>query len=214
MIHDIPQGTDAWLTLRLGKATASRMADITARTKTGFGASRESYKAQLVVERLTGQCQDTFTNAAMQWGTANEPFARTAYCEDRLCTVREVGFVEHPTIANAGCSPDGLVGEDGLTEFKCPESKTHIATLLGSSFPDKYVKQALWQMACLPERQWCDLVSFDPRMPELMRLFIQRIPRDDTAIAALEAEVAAFLAEVDETERKLRDQFQAELVAA
>jgi putative phage-type endonuclease len=207
MIHDIEQGTDAWLRLRLGKVTASKISDMLARTQKGWGASRDSYRAQLVVERLTGQVQDTFRNASMEWGTVTEPMARDAYAQHMLCTVQQVGFVDHPRISWAGCSPDGLVDEDGLIEAKCPESKTHIATLLGSSFPDKYVKQAMWQMACLPERKWVDLVSYDPRVPEPMRLFVQRIVRDDAAIGEIEREVESFLREVDDTVAQLQSKF-------
>jgi putative phage-type endonuclease len=214
MIHDIPQGTDAWLQVRLGKATASRMADITARTKTGWGASRANYAAQLVCERLTGLPQDSFTNAAMQWGKDHEDEARAAYQIHALCEVREIGFADHPTIPMAGASPDGLVAESGLVEFKCPNTATHLQTLLGQGFGDKYVKQALWQMACLPGREWCDLVSYDPRLPESMRLFVQRIERDDAAVASLEAHVIDFLGEVDETVAQLRARYERELEAA
>ncbi len=214
MIHDIEQGTEAWLKLRLGKVTASKIADLMARTKTGWGASRENYKAQLVVERLTGCVQDSYCNSAMQWGTLTEPEARQAYSEHMLCNVNEVGFVDHPTIENAGCSPDGLVDEEGLCELKCPESKTHINTLLGQAFADRYVKQALWQLACLPERQWVDLVSYDPRLPDSMRLFVQRVPRDDEHIAEIEREVTAFLAEIDETVARLNSAYAPEIVAA
>jgi hypothetical protein len=205
------QRTAEWFAARLGKATASKISDICARTKAGYGASRKNYMAQLVCERLTGEPTETFSNAAMQWGTDHECEARDAYCKHMLCAVKEVGFCDHPTIPMAGCSPDGLVGDDGMTEFKCPNSSTHIETLLGGGFADKYVKQAYWQLACYPERQWNDLVSFDPRLPEPMRLFIQRVPRDDEAIAALEREVTAFLAEVDATVAALRARYGADL---
>jgi putative phage-type endonuclease len=214
MIYGCDQRTAEWFAARLGKATASRISDILATTKSGPAASRKNYAAQLVCERLTGEPQETYSNAAMQWGTDQEPFARDAYCEHMLCKVVQVGFVDHPTIPMAGCSPDGLVGDEGMTEFKCPNTSTHIETLLGGGFADKYVKQAHWQLACYPERKWNDLVSFDPRLPENMRLFIQRIPRDDEAIAALESEVAKFLREVDETVDLLRARYEREKEAA
>lgn len=201
------QRSDAWFQARLGKATASRIADICAKTKTGPGASRKNYLAQLVCERLTGKPAESFSNAAMQWGTDQEPFARDAYCQHMLCGVEEVGFIDHPTIPMSGASPDGLIGDDGLVELKCPNSATHIDTLLGGAFADKYVKQALWQLACTG-RAYCDLASYDPRLPERMRLFVQRIPRDEAAIKELETEVSAFLAEVEETVGKLLAQYQ------
>lgn len=204
------QRSAEWFAARLGKATASRIADICATTKSGYGASRKNYAAQLVCERLTGTPAETFSNAAMQWGTEKEPEARDAYCQHMLCAVKEVGFIDHPTIPMSGCSPDGLIGEDGLVELKCPNSATHIETLLGGGFADKYVKQAVWQMACTG-RAWCDLASFDPRLPDNMRLFVQRIPRDEQQVKDLEAEVAKFLREVDETVDLLRARFEKQL---
>lgn len=209
----LEQRTAEWFAIRCGKATASRIADITARTKTGYGASRANYKAQLVAERLTGVPADSFSNAAMQWGVDHESEAREAYCRHQLCAVEEIAFVEHPTIPMSGASPDGLIGDDGMVELKCPNTATHIDTLLGDGFADKYVKQALWQMACTG-RTYCDLASYDPRLPESMRLFVQRIPRDETAIADLEREVSAFLSEVDETVAQLLARYERELEAA
>jgi hypothetical protein len=215
MIHDIDQRSDAWRQIRLGKLTASCVADALARTKSGWGAGRENLKARLICERLTGQPQDSgFCNAAMQFGIDNEAAARDAYAEHMLCAVTEVGFVDHPVIAWSGCSPDGLAGEDGLVELKVPNTASHIATLLGGGFPDKYHKQVAWQLACMPDRKWADLVSYDPRLPEPMRLFVQRVPRDDEAIGELEREVAAFLAEVDETVAQLRAQYATEMEIA
>jgi putative phage-type endonuclease len=204
------QRTDDWLKARLGKATASRVADIVAKTKSGYAASRKNYAAQLVCERLTGQPQDGFTNAAMQWGTETEPQARNAYCFHRDLDVSECGFFDHPKIQMSGASPDGLIGDDGLLELKCPNTATHIETLLGRAAPAKYVHQMMWQMACT-DRAWCDFASFDPRLPENMRLFVVRLHRDDDMIAELEAEVSAFLNEVDEIEAQLRERYDADL---
>ena len=197
------QRSSDWFAMRAGRVTASRIADMMAKTKTGWGASRANYKADLVVERLTGLPKDSFSNAAMQWGTDVEPQARQAYCEHMLCTVDELAFAEHPTIAMAGASPDGLVGETGLIEIKCPNPATHIDTLLNGTVPEKYVLQMQWQMACMPGREWNDFVSFDPRLPESMRLWVKRLHRDDALIADLEREVTSFLAEVDDTVSKL-----------
>lgn len=209
----IEQGSQEWLLERAGKVTASRIADLMAKTKTGWGASRANYAAQLIAERLTGTVAQSFTNAAMIHGTETEPEARRAYefYVDR--DVQQVGFVPHPSIEMAGASPDGLVGDDGLLELKCPQTATHIETLLSGKVPDKYVKQMLFQMACTG-RQWCDFASYDPRLPESMRLFVTRIMRDAEAIAEIETEIAAFLAEIDDKVERLRAAYETQLEAA
>lgn len=198
----IEQGTPEWFAQRLGKVTASRVADIIAKTKTGAAASRGNYMAQLVAERLTGQPAESFKSAAMQFGTDTEPMARMAYETQIGMLVDEVAMIPHPTIEMSGASPDGLVGHDGLVEIKCPNTSTHIETLLDEKVPSKYVTQMMWQMACTG-RAWCDFVSFDPRMPEDMQLFIKRVPRDNEMIASLETEVVKFLGELDELLAKL-----------
>ena len=191
----IIQGSDEWKALRLGKVTASRVSDVVAKTKSGYGAGRANYAAQLIAERLTGTPAESYTNAAMQHGTETEPEARAAYEFYQCVTVEEVAFVPHPKIDQAGCSPDGLVGGDGLVEIKCPQTATHLETLLGQAVPGKYETQMQFQMACTG-RKWCDFVSYDPRMPENMRLFIKRVPRDETRIKEFESEIASFLLEM------------------
>lgn len=198
----IEQGTPEWFAQRLGKVTASRVADIIAKTQSGAAASRKNYLAQLVAERLTGQAADSFKSGAMQHGTETEPMARMAYETETGQMVTEVAMIQHPKIEMAGASPDGLVGEDGLVEIKCPNTSTHIATLMADKAPSGYMAQMQWQMACTG-RAWVDFVSFDPRMPEDMQLFIKRVPRDEKLIAEYEAEVIKFLAEVQETVDKL-----------
>ena len=190
------QGSEAWLQSRLGRATASRIADIIARTKTGYSTSRENYMVELALERITGQRADSYTNAAMQRGTELEPLARAAYEATTGVLVAEVGMIPHPRIAMSGASPDGLVGDDGLIEIKCPNSATHIRTLRSRKQAGEYVTQMAWQMACTG-RAWCDFVSYDPRMPDGLDLFVVRVHRDDAMIAMLETEVEAFLGEVD-----------------
>lgn len=197
-MNEIIQGSPEWFAARLGRVTASRVADVVAKTKSGPSASRANYLAQLVAERLSGEAQESFSSAAMQWGTDMEPEARLAYVFRTDALVEEVGFVPHPLIEMAGASPDGLVGADGLVEIKCPNTAMHIDTLVGRAVPGKYVTQIQWQLACTG-RAWCDFVSFDPRMPEEMRLFVQRVERDDARIAELEGEVIAFLADLDAT---------------
>jgi putative phage-type endonuclease len=195
-VEFVEQGTEAWLALRLGKVTASRVADVIAKTKTGYGASRSNYMAELICERLTGRGADRFTNAAMAWGTEKEPDARRLYEFLKDVEVAQVGFVYHPSIADSGASPDGLVGDNGLIEIKCPNSATHIEALLSGSVPGKYVTQMQWQMACTG-RIYCDFVSFDPRLPAEMQVFIATVERDAEFIAKAEGEVTAFLAEMD-----------------
>lgn len=192
----VEQRSDEWFAMRAGKVTASRVADVIAKTKTGPAASRKNYMAELIAERLSGEASGGFTNAAMQWGTDTEPMARDAYQAITMETVTEEGFVIHPTIEQSGASPDGLVGEDGLIEIKCPNTATHLDTLESGKVPAKYITQMQWQMACTG-RQWCDFMSFDPRLPEAMQAFIKRVPRDDEMIAELEAAVTEFLAELD-----------------
>jgi len=200
--EQIEQYSDEWFQIRVGKATASRVADIIARTKTGWGASRKNYLAEMVAERLTGRPAERYSNAAMQWGLDTEPQARAAYEFFRDQAVQEVGFLEHARIPMTGASPDGLVGDGGMIEIKCPNTATHIDTLLNKKVDGKYVTQMQWQMACA-ERDWCDFVSFDPRMPEHLRLFVERVFRDDERIGELEAAVKDFLAEVDDVVAKL-----------
>lgn len=203
----IVQGTPEWFDVRRGKVTASRVPDLVARTKSGWGASRVNYMAELIAERLTGTSTSSYTNAAMQWGTEMEPEARAAYEFRRDCDVAEVGFVEHPVIAMSGASPDGLIGDDGLVEIKCPNTATHIDTLMGQGVPSKYLLQMQWQMACTG-RKWCDFVSFDPRMPESMRLFIKRVTRDEHEVMSLEKEVKLFLMELDAKVATLKREYE------
>lgn len=189
------QRTEEWFAARCGKVTASRVADIIAKTKTGASASRENYLAQLVCERLTGKPAESYSNSAMQWGTDTEPFARAAYEARMDLLVTEVGFIDNPWIPMCGASPDGLANE-GMVEIKCPNTATHIDTLLSRIVPAKYITQMMWQMACA-DRPWCDFVSFDPRLPERHQLFIKRINYDPEMVNLLENSVIQFLGDVD-----------------
>ena len=206
------QRSPEWYATRAGKVTASRVADLMARTRTGWGASRANYMAELIVERLTGQPADSYQNAAMRWGIETEPQARDAYQFFADVDVVQVGFVDHPRIAMSGCSPDGLIGDSGLVEFKCPATSTHIETLLTGAVPARYATQMLWQMACT-ERQWCDYVSFDPRMPEHVRYWCKRVHRDEKLIEELEREVGAFLAELSGKIGQLQAKYPERLAA-
>jgi putative phage-type endonuclease len=200
----IEQGSAEWHQQRLGKVTASRIADVMAKTKTGYSASRANYMAELLVERLTGQPADRFTSAAMQWGTENEPAARAHYEMLTDSRVESVGFVPHPEIAQSGASPDGFAGDDGLVEIKCPNTATHIDTLLGAEIEGKYIKQMQWQMACTG-RKWCDFVSYDPRLPMHLQMNIARVMRDNKAIAEMESEIIVFLLELERKDDELKN---------
>ena len=197
MIAQLTQGSPEWHQARLGKVTASRISDVAAKIKTGWGASRSKYMGELIAENLTHEPTPSYTNAAMQHGTDTESQAAAAYAFYTDAELELVGFVDHPKIEQAGCSPDRLIGKDGLVEIKCPQTSTHIDTLLGGSIPKKYIDQMYWQMACT-RREWCDFVSFDPRMPPETQLFIQRIERDKERIKELEEMVVDFLAEMNE----------------
>lgn len=209
----IIQGSPEWFAQRLGKVTASRVADVCAKIKSGWGASRANYMAELVAERLTGVTAASYTNAAMQWGKDTEPHARAAYEFRTDCAVNEIGFVDHPKIEMCGASPDGLISEAGLLEIKCPSTATHIDTLIGKTVDDKYIVQMQWQLACTG-RKWCDFVSFDPRMPETMRLYVQRFLRDDKRIEELTGMVTEFLAELDAKVSKLKQLYESTVLAA
>jgi putative phage-type endonuclease len=199
----IEQGSVEWHLQRLGKVTASRVADVLSKGKSGESASRTKYRTELVVQRLTGLPGESFTNAAMEWGTQTEPLARIAYETEMGVFVDQVAFVEHPTIANFGCSPDGVIG-DGLIEIKCPNSSTHIEYLTDDKPPAKYIPQMQCQMAVMGAK-WCDFVSFDPRLPNDLQLFVVRLERDDEYIKAMEVEVEKFLSEVEEMFTKLKE---------
>jgi putative phage-type endonuclease len=204
MTHlDVAQRSPEWIAARLGSLGASRLHEAIAKTKSGYAASRANLMADLIIERLTGQPAPQHLNAAMQWGIDQEAAARAAYEFLTNSTVTECGLFVHPTIPNTHASPDGLVGENGLVEIKCPNTAQHIDTILGSAIEHKYIVQMQWQMACTG-RQWCDYVSFDPRLPMPLHIHVQRIERDNKMIEDLEREVVAFLAELDDKLAKLQ----------
>lgn len=189
------QGTPEWFAARCGRATASRFSDVLAAIKVGEAAARRNYKAQLVCERMTGVPAEAFESAAMKWGTEQEPFARMAYEAKTGEIVEETGFIAHPEMM-AGASPDGLIGTDGGFECKCPNTATHIDTLL-KGMPAEHLPQVqgcMW----ITGRKWWDFVSYDPRLPERLQLYVQRVERDNDYIATLEVSVSRFLIEVDE----------------
>lgn len=193
----IPQGSDEWKAARCGSLGASVIHEVMAKTKTGYSASRANRLAKILLERLTGREEDIFVTKAMQQGKDREPEARTAYTFLTDNDVTEVGIFVHPVIPRTHASPDGLVGEDGLIEIKCPEPAEHLETIRLQRIPDKYVKQMLWQMRCTG-RQWCDFVSYNPDFPGNMRLFVKRVRWDEIQITEIEAEVIKFMADLGE----------------
>jgi putative phage-type endonuclease len=204
MIEKVEQGTPEWFAARLGNVTASRVADVIAKTKSGYAASRDNYMAQLICERMTNTVAESYSNAAMQWGTETEPLARAAYESLADVLVDEVGYIAHPTIERAGASPDGLVGLFGLLEIKCPNTATHIDTLISEQVPTKYITQMQWQMSCTG-RTWADFVSFDPRLPSGLQMFVKRVEFDAEYVAMLKEEVIKFLTELDAKISKLNE---------
>ena len=198
------QRSDEWRTLRAGKVTASRISDVLAELKSGKGeaATRRNYRAEIIAETLTGIPCDSFISKEMQWGIDTEPFARAAYELTQDVTVDTVGFAVHPAIPRFGASPDGLVSDIGLVEFKCPLTSTHLDYILAGEVPSEYQPQMLAAMACTC-REWCDFVSFDPRLPERFQLFVKRFYRHEGRIREMELKVERFLGEVDEVLARL-----------
>ena len=197
MNYIIEQCTPEWHALRCGKVTASRISDVTASGRNGAPSKmRATYMGELIAERLSGFQGECFLSEPMRWGKECEADARAAYAFYSSSSVEQVGFIDHPSVAMSGCSPDGLVGCDGLLEIKCPNTSTHIATLLGSSTAGEYFTQMQWQMACTG-RQWCDFVSFDPRLPEHMRIKVIRVPRNNVTVSDLQQIVGVFQRELE-----------------
>lgn len=207
-IHLVEQGSEAWHQLRLGKVTASRVASVCRKLKSGgYSADRANYKAQLILERLTGRATESFMTKAMEDGQLREPDARAEYELRKRCDVDLVGFVDHPTIPMSGASADGFVGDDGMIEIKCPIPATHLEYLQGGVVPSDYIAQIMWNFACNPTRKWCDFISYNPDFPAAMQLFVKRAQRDDRLIFEYETTVAAFLKELDADVADLRARY-------
>lgn len=203
IIYDVVQGTDEWKQLRAGKFTASRIADLIAKTKSGPAASRKNYVAELVCERLTGEPTDHFVSREMQWGTEHEPEARALYELEHDTSVEQVGFAIHDELPNAGASPDGLIGKDGAVEIKCPNTATHIETLQTRKVASRYYAQIQFVLDCTG-RQWCDYISYDPRLklPEL-QICVIRVTQDERFIERVRDEVRKADREVEELTAEL-----------
>lgn len=196
------QGTEEWLAARVGIATASGFADVMASVKSGEAADRRNYRARLVVERLTGKPIPTFQSAPMRQGTEREPLARLAYEESTGNLVREVGLCLHDSL-EAGASPDGLIGQDGGLEIKCPELAAHLRYIQAEAEPPEYrwqIQGGMW----ITGRAWWDFVSYNPDFPPQLQLVVRRIPRNEADIQKLAEGIEKFMGEVREEEARIR----------
>lgn len=213
--HDIEQGSADWHQMRCGCCTSSRLNDALAKLKDPKkeSAARANYRKELAIERLTGNTYTHYVSPYMEWGTENEPLARTEYELFTGLEVTPIGLALHDRIKYFSASTDGLVGTDGMLEIKCLTSINHLDILVSGEIPEEYHWQMLGGMACTG-REWCDFVSFDPRMPDDLKLFVKRFPRDDKLLRGMEADVEQFLKEVDELLAKLKEQRKAALASA
>ena len=205
----ISQGSDEWHASRLGKVTASRVADVMATGRGGApSATRKNYMMQLLCERLSGKHEETFKSPQMRRGNELEPVARFAYEMQSDETVTEAPLILHPTIASFGASPDGLVGDTGLLEIKCPNTAQHVAVIQSGRHDPQYEWQMLAQMSCTG-RDWVDFVSYDDRMPAPLDYVCYRFERDGARIIEMEKAVIEFLQELDALEKDMRERMAA-----
>jgi putative phage-type endonuclease len=200
----IEQGSAEWFASRLGKVTASKVYDVMAKTKSGYGAARKNYMMELLCQRLTGAREEGFTNAAMQRGNDLEPMARGRYEIENDLLVSETGLIDHPEIEGFAASPDGVVGDDGLIEIKCPNTATHIDFMKTGKINPRYLSQMTAQMLCTG-RNWCDFVSFDDRLPENLEYRVQRYELDKAFAIEMLFEVRKFLDELSALETDMTE---------
>lgn len=202
IIRDIEQGSEEWLKVRLGKVTASKLADVMSKGRgKAPSKTRESYMFQLAAEIMTGAPVETFKSSAMEWGNLCEPQARAMYEFEYCVDVEQVAFVE--VSERFGVSPDGLVGSNGLLEIKCPNTTTQLKRYLGGVFDEAYKAQVQGQLLAT-EREWCDFVSFDPRINGVAQFFCVRVNRDDEYIKQLSEQIEIFTNELNELLGKLK----------
>ena len=193
------QRTDEWFKHKIGKVGASRLDAVCAQ---GQGVTRKNYMMELLIARLTGVYPESYTSPEMQRGIDLETEARYAYENLTGNVVMESGFILHPLIKDSGASPDGLIGVDGGLEIKCPNTATHLKYLMTDKIDTKYIYQMQWGMACT-ERQWWDFVSYDNRLPDKLKIYVQRFERDEDIIKFLTEEVEEFIKELNELQLKL-----------
>ena len=200
-----PQLSVAWFQNRLGNLTGSRMYEACAKKKNGeYYASREALMHEKLIERLTGKWAEHFVSDAMAWGIEHEDAARAVYETHSGLLVEDCSYFPHPIIAHSGATPDGLVGEDGVLEIKCPTTAVHLKTVLSGIIPPEHAYQMAWEIES-SSRKWCDFVSYDPRLPGNVAFFCQRYTPDPSFMDELRADVIKFLAELDELEDRVRE---------
>jgi len=207
IIRDIVQGSPEWMALRVGKIGGSRVSDVLTEGRNGESLTRRKYKNELIRERLTGRKLDTYKTPAMQRGIDLEPMARAWYEVKYNTFVDQVAIVLHPTIDGGQCSPDGIVeATNSLIEIKIPNPENHLDNILtGGKQLEQYYDQVMWQLACMPEKEFCDLISFDPEMPDHLQGFVKRIYRDDEYIKNMEDKVILFLQEIETIVNNLKE---------
>ena len=207
IIRDIVQGSPEWMALRVGKIGGSRVSDVLTEGRNGESLTRRKYKNELIRERLTGRKLDTYKTPAMQRGIDLEPMARAWYEVKYNTFVDQVAIVLHPTIEGGQCSPDGIVeATNSLIEIKIPNPENHLDNILtGGKQLEQYYDQVMWQLACMPEKEFCDLISFDPEMPDHLQGFVKRIYRDDEYIKNMEDKVILFLQEIETIVNNLKE---------
>lgn len=207
IIRDVVQGSPDWMALRIGRIGGSRVSDVLTEGRSGESLVRRKYKNEIIREKLTGLKLNTFKTPAMQRGIDLEPLARAWYEVYHNVFVDQVAIVKHPTIQDAQCSPDGIVfSKNHLIEIKVPSPENHLDNILtGGKQLEQYHDQAMWQLACMPEMEFCDIVSFDPEMPDHLKGFVKRIYRDDEYIKTMENKVILFLQEVETIINNLKE---------
>lgn len=202
------QHSSEWFSARLGKVTASKVKDVMSKGRgSAPSATRQNYMMQLLCERLTGKREEGFTSSAMQRGTDLEPVARSAYEIDKGVMTAETGLILHPKIEGFGASPDGLVGERGMLEIKCPNTATHVLTMQSGKHDQQYEWQMFAQLACA-DRDWVDFVTFDDRLPDELQYACFRLERDEARIRQMETEIKLFLEELAELEHEMRERMR------
>ena len=203
---ELVQNTREWLQARAGSVGASDVPDIVRRTKSGPSATRAALMALKALERLTGEPVETYQSKAMAQGVEREPLARAAYAFMFDATVEPPGIIRHPLIVGAHASPDGLIGDFGLVEIKCPQPAAHLATLISEGVERDYQVQMQWQLGATG-RHWCDFVSWSPDFPPSMQLYVQRVERDPAFISELEDQVLLFLKELETKVNELQRRY-------
>lgn len=197
---DIEQRSEEWFNQRLGIPTASNYSQLIT-SKGEPSRQARTYIDKLIAQRLTGKRESSFTTEHIERGIEMEPRAVAWYEFERDVEVVETGFHRHPEL-DTGCSPDGLVGEDGLLEIKCPAPHTHVKYLRAEKVPTEYYPQVqgqIWVMG----REWCDFLSFHPEMPKLLI----RVERDEQFIAALEEQVTKACEIIDKETNQLKGMY-------